>query len=132
MSNALTPNYSGLAQAIHSQQSADPVYSSFLDILQAFQDFCIHNRFDDTIQAINSHAGSSDISEITYSAGMGLNRPYHIGSLQGMDQVSNVDDTDSRIRLDGYHSISQAVEPLLLYSFINANSAIQDCQYISG
>ena len=132
MSDALTPNYGGLAQAIHSQQSAGPVHSGFLNISQAFQDFCVHNGFDNTTQAMNSHAGSSDVSGITYSAEMGLDRPYPVGSLQGMDQVSGVDDTDSRIRLDGYHSVSQAVEPLLLYGFANANSVIQDGQYISG
>ena len=132
MSDALTPNYGGLAQAIHSQQSAGPVHSGFLDVSQAFQDFCVHNGFDDTTQAMNSHAGSSDVSGITYSAEMGLDRPYPVGSLQGMDQVSGVDDTDSRIRLDGYHSVSQAVEPLLLYGFANANSAIQEGRYISS
>lgn len=133
MSDALTPsNYGGLAQAIHSQQSAGPVHSGFLDVSQAFQDFCVHDGFDDTTQAMNSHVGSSDVSGITYSAGMGLDRPYHVGSLQGMDQVPGVDDTDSRIRLDGYHSVSQAVEPLLLYGFANANSAIQDGRYISS
>lgn len=133
VSDALTPsNYGELAQVVHSQQSAGPVHSGFLDVSQAFRDFCVHDGFDDTTQAMNCHAESSDISGITYSAGLGLDRPYHVGSLQEMDQVSGVDDADGRIRLDGYHSVSQAVEPLLLYGFANANSAIQESRYISS
>lgn len=111
--DALTPsNYGDLARVIHSQQSAGPVHSGFLDMSQAFQGFFAHGGFDDTTQAMNFHAESSDISEIPYNAGLGIDRPYCIGSLQAMDQVSSADGAGSRISLDGYHSISQAIEPL--------------------
>lgn len=91
MSDALAPsNYGELAQVVHSQQSAGPVYSGFLDVSQAF-----HDGFDDITQAMNCHAGNSDISGITYSAGLGLDRPYHVGSLQVMDQVSGADGAGS-------------------------------------
>lgn len=80
--DALTPsNYGELSRAIHSQQSAGPVHSGFLGMSQAFQGFFAHGGFDDTTQAMNFHAESSDISQIPYNAGLGIDRPYHIGSL---------------------------------------------------